>query len=69
MIDKLGKAVLLFGSPNGDHIVGALIVERRPGNCFWELIPIPQNAEKNRESNRDSGAPYRRSRTIGFRGR
>lgn len=68
MIDKLGKAVLLFGSPNGDHVVGTLIVEGRPGDCFWNLIPIPQNAEKNQEPSRDSGAPYRRS-SIGFRGR
>lgn len=68
MIDKLGKAVLLFGSPNGDHIVGTLIVEGHPGDCFWNLIPIPQNAEKNQEPRTNSGEPYRRS-GIGFRGR
>lgn len=68
MIDKLGKAVLLFGNPNGDHLEGMVIVEGRPGDCVWNLIPFPQSAEKNQEP-RQSGEPYRRSGAIGFLGR
>ncbi|MBU6415129.1 hypothetical protein KGQ34_02720 [Patescibacteria group bacterium] len=69
MVDKLGKAILLFGNQNGDHLEGMVIVEGHPGNCVWNLIPIPQNGEKNQEPKQNSGEPpYRRS-TIGFRGR
>lgn len=70
MINRIGKATLLFGNKEtGGHIEGTVIIDGIPGNCFWELIPIPQNTEKNQEPDRDSNKPYRRSGAIGFRGR
>lgn len=69
MIDKLGKAVLLFADERtGGHLVGTVIVEGRPGNCFWNLIPIPQDTEQN-PGPVTTDAPYRRN-SVGFmRGR
>lgn len=64
---NFGKGILLFANECGGNLHGTVIVEGRPGNVVWNLIPIPQDTEENQGPDYGFGKPYRRSSLVGFK--